>query len=417
MWVDRWVHAQLEPGTEDRDRARVVVTGWLVLLACYPLFVLMNATLRDDNGPLLLGLGMLPFFVSIGPITRRWGHRAGADLLCTAITFAIVANELLDPIGAYLFGLCIVPSMARAFHGQAALVRWGLFESAVLLGTVAVMVWRGGVVVQSSNALLGFISAFALSTLFMTSALGYVDVEITQRQRALHDQALREARDAALAGNEAKSVFLANMSHELRTPLNAIIGYSQLIREDFPDAESDLGHIETSGTHLLRLINNVLDVSQIESGRLELSLEAVEVGEVVKEVEQTLRSIVPERIELQIDLEPALAWVDRERLRQVLINLVSNALKFTQQGDVNVRVRTVEGLAVVEVIDSGPGMDPVRLAQVFARFERAGSTQPGTGLGLTISKELMHQMGGELTARSTLGEGSTFVCRLPAPAV
>jgi signal transduction histidine kinase len=221
------------------------------------------------------------------------------------------------------------------------------------------------------------------------------------------------------------------MSHELRTPLNAIIGLTEMMhtnaaRFGTEKAQEPLRRVHAAGTHLLGLINQVLDLSKIEAGKLELSPESVALPPLIDEVIGTARQLAEQNknrlvVECQENLAPI--TVDPMRLRQILLNLLSNACKFTKQGEVNLRVRKVaDGQNWVEfaVSDTGIGMTAEQQARLFEEFTQADSLTArqfgGTGLGLAISRKLARMMGGEVTVTSEPGKGSVFTVRLPAGA-
>ena len=228
-----------------------------------------------------------------------------------------------------------------------------------------------------------------------------------------------------------KSEFLANMSHELRTPLNAIIGFTELIHSrqvtpDMPQFEEFVGDILNSGRHLLQLINDVLDLSKVEAGKLEFRSEVVDLGKVVNEVVAILRTTAAQkRLEVQVDIDPALTtlFIDSARLKQVLYNYISNALKFTESGGtVTIRARPEDpGFFRLEVEDTGIGISSTDIAKLFSEFQQldAGTSkaQPGTGLGLALTKRLTEAQGGSVGVSSVLGEGSTFFALLPRTAI
>jgi signal transduction histidine kinase len=240
---------------------------------------------------------------------------------------------------------------------------------------------------------------------------------------------LRVAKEAAEASNLAKSAFLANMSHELRTPLNAIIGYSEMLAEDAdgPRAEEivrDLGQITSAGRHLLHIVNSVLDVAKIEAGRVEVQVEPVEVASLVGDV---VTSVVPlaaaNENTLDMTIAPGLSVIttDATKVRQVLINLLGNACKFTHGGAIAVEVRASGDGDQREVLfavhDTGIGIPEPKLATLFQDFmqvdESVTRRYGGTGLGLAISQRLCHLLGGRIEVSSQLGLGSTFTVRLP----
>jgi signal transduction histidine kinase/DNA-binding response OmpR family regulator len=259
-----------------------------------------------------------------------------------------------------------------------------------------------------------------------------LEVKVDARTADLRQSQLElsMARDEALAANRAKSTFLANMSHELRTPLNAIIGYSEMIQEDSQDAghgeyTEDLERIVSSGRHLLGLINDVLDLSKIEAGKVELHAEDLDVAELVAGAAETIRPLVAERgntLEVASGEELGSMHSDATRLRQVLYNLLSNAAKFTSAGTVTLsaqREREAGGDQIVfRVRDTGIGMTPEQMALIFEAFSQAESTTTrdygGTGLGLAITKRFCEMLGGSVGVESEPGVGSQFEVRLPA---
>jgi len=234
---------------------------------------------------------------------------------------------------------------------------------------------------------------------------------------------LLEAHRLALQANRAKSRFLASMSHELRTPLNAVIGYSELVQEELQSGGTpeirDVERIQTAGHHLLGLVDQVLDLSRIEAGKLKLEPTGVSLDALVREVCDTLRPEVRQRRnQLVLDVQPvAQASLDPLRTRQIVTNLIGNAAKFTHHGTITVRVMQDAEQLRVEVCDDGPGIPRHRLDDIFAPFEQASDDVQGryggTGLGLAISRRLTREMGGDLWADSTLGEGATFFLVLP----
>jgi signal transduction histidine kinase len=233
-----------------------------------------------------------------------------------------------------------------------------------------------------------------------------------------------KGRQLAVA-SQHKSQFLANMSHELRTPLNAVLGYTELILDEtfgeVPEPIRDsLERARNSGQHLLGLINDVLDLSKIEAGQLVLSLSDYAMEEVTHAVATSVESLAAEkklalRVTVPPDLPPGKG--DSRRIAQVLLNLVGNALKFTEVGEVRVEVAHADGTFVVSVADTGPGISPADQAKIFEEFQQADSSSTrkkgGTGLGLAIAKRIVEMHGGRIWAESTLGRGSTFRFALP----
>ena len=238
---------------------------------------------------------------------------------------------------------------------------------------------------------------------------------------------LLESQKAAEAANEAKSTFLANMSHELRTPLNAIIGYSEMLIEDAEDENEDfipdLDKINNSGKHLLGLINDILDLSKVESGKMELYLESFELEKVIKEIESTIKPLIEKnKNSLKIDYQSneKTMKADVTKVRQILLNLLSNSAKFTKEGDISIKVLSserIENAIDFIVADTGIGMNPEQVEKVFKPFTQADEKTTrkfgGTGLGLTITKMFAEMMGGSIEIDSEEGKGTTFTVTLP----
>ncbi len=241
---------------------------------------------------------------------------------------------------------------------------------------------------------------------------------------------LMVARDQALEANRAKSAFLANMSHELRTPLNAVIGYSELLQEEFEDTGQDefipdLKKIQAAAKHLLALINDILDLSKIEAGKMDIYLEMVDVPRMIQDVVTTIVPLVEKNTnKLQVNVGDNVGTMrtDLTKVRQVLFNLLSNASKFTKEGTITLDVQREDINSVdwitFQVTDSGIGMTPEQMSKLFKDFTQADSSTTrkygGTGLGLSISKRFCQMMGGDINVDSEAGKGSTFVVRLPA---
>jgi signal transduction histidine kinase len=334
-------------------------------------------------------------------------------------------------------------SVKRSFHVRSRLFMPITFQDQAL-GSFGLASARPNAFNEEHVAVLGFLCR-------LTGVVYRQVLDREERQRAQdalaatlaalqasHDElerrgvALSLARDRALVATEAKSTFLATMSHELRTPLNAILGYAELAQEDLVAAQSssadDVARIHLAATHLLGLIEDILDLSKIEAGKLELQPEPIDLRTLLDSVEVTLRPLQQRsrnrfQIERADDLPPLIA--DAPALRRVLINLLGNANKFTHDGRITLRIwaepQHPEGpRCCFAVEDTGIGITPEQIARIFDAFTQADASTTrkygGTGLGLTITDQLLHLMGGGVAVTSEPGRGATFTFWLPCAA-
>ncbi len=251
-----------------------------------------------------------------------------------------------------------------------------------------------------------------------------VVIDISERKKA--EEELLIAKESAERANQAKSAFLANMSHELRTPLNSILGFSQIlerqIAKDLNEKQKDFfDNIKNGGNHLLKMVNDILDLSKIEAGKIETDLKPFDFGKMLERSPSIVQATAyQKKIKVETDIKPDLGWIngDETRLIQVIYNLFSNAIKFTESGKcIGIEATTEEDSFIVTVWDEGVGIPEDFLDKVFDPFEQAkggkGSKEAGTGLGLAISRRLVELHHGTITATSKVGEGSRFTVTLP----
>jgi GAF domain-containing protein/anti-sigma regulatory factor (Ser/Thr protein kinase) len=301
----------------------------------------------------------------------------------------------------------VVDVLVRA--GYRSLVITPLMRSNEIVGALVVRRKVTGLLPEASIALLQTFAA--QSVIAIQNARLFREIE-------------QKSRELAVA-SQHKSQFLANMSHELRTPLNAILGYTELILDEIygatpPKVREALQRLETNGRHLLGLINDVLDLSKIEAGQLSLTLADYAIGELVHGVFAAVEPLAADkrlalRLDVPADLPPCKG--DQRRLSQVLLNLVGNAIKFTDDGEILISAKAANGSFTISVRDTGPGIPPEAQSRIFEEFQQADNSvahkKGGTGLGLAISKRIIEMHGGELRVQSAVGQGSTFSFTLP----
>ena len=306
------------------------------------------------------------------------------------------------------------------------------FPVACIGGWFALVIFLGylgssgapGVALIRIGALLAVANALGMFSCYQMDR--YVRLEyVAMRLREQAELEARRARDQAEAATRAKSEFLANMSHELRTPLNAIIGFSEVLRDGmFGDLnakqEEYAGDIHESGRHLLSLINDILDLSKIEAGRMELEVTTFDLPSAIDNAVILVRERAGGRgLALETDVDPSLREFkgDERKFKQILLNLLSNALKFTPQGGkITVTARARSSRVEVAVTDTGVGIAPDDLSRIFEEFRQVGTDQgrkaEGTGLGLALTKRFVELHGGTVRVESALGKGSTFTFTL-----
>jgi signal transduction histidine kinase/CheY-like chemotaxis protein len=333
---------------------------------------------------------------------------------------ATLAFAMLLVAAAYFAGLTLMTSISRPLDALLAATR------RLAAGDMAARVTTRG---DSEVAHVG--QAFNRMAQEVQLGRERLEERVEERTRELAaaTRAAQEARQVAEEATRAKSAFLANMSHELRTPLNAIIGYSEMLKEEaeelgYAEFTPDLEKIRTAGRHLLALINDILDLSKIEAGKMELHLERFSLRDVVEDAVTTVAPLMEQNgntLTVAGDLSGAL-FADLTKLRQALLNLLSNAAKFTQNGAVRLSVERVQ-LGDVEhvllrVADTGIGMSHEQLGRLFREFTQGDSSTTrkygGTGLGLALSRRFCLMMGGDITVSSAPGQGATFTILVPS---
>ena len=400
----------------------------------------------------LLALGPEPdsaWWVFFGAITAFWAFPIGLKLNVPYSVLALLSVQNLTFTilwGCYAYGglnspimpwVITIPLLAFFYLGSGRTVQ--AFVVTLILANLLLFysLSDGGKVFPEHIPLaslsgLGIVSTICAAAYVSMMALYYAKVVSSQPElerevarRLETAERLRQATDDADMANRAKSDFLAKMSHELRTPLNAVIGYSAILLEDMEEAgcdqqHSDLKKINNAGERLLTLISDLLDLSKLDAGKMELCFEPLDIAVLVGDVVALHRGQVAAGDNmLAVDCPDDVGSIegDATKLGQVLANLLSNAAKFTRDGTVDVSAMRDDGWLVIRVSDTGNGIEAKRLGTLFENFdEDEGATTSkygGTGLGLPLSSKLCKLMGGDLSVESTLGQGSCFTVRIP----
>ena len=448
--LDTFASAAAQPVEPDIRRLHPMVRlNRIVRVVGCPMASIVVATVRlDEPTPLWMWAALFAYAV-IWPQAAYWLARASADQKRAAQLCLMFDCAVFGAFGSFV-SYRLVPTVVLTTGiltavmgvGGLPLFLWGL---AVLGGVFLSGVFAAEWHVATQTALLPIVLSLAVAFLFQLllafQAFRQARELITKRrqieeqsaqivaQNAALGQAMRraeEARQAMEAANLAKSRFLANMSHELRTPLNAIIGYTELILDgtygDPPErVHATLQRVERSGRHLLALINEVLDLSKIEAGQFKLAVAPFALHDTIAAAVSSLESLAREKsLKLTVDAPRTLPQAngDERRITQVLVNLIGNAIKFTESGGVDVKAQIDGGAFVVTVRDTGPGVPVEFRSRIFEEFQQAdtSTTRPkgGSGLGLAIARRIVELHGGKLSlVDSEPGRGSTFGFTLP----
>ncbi|MEN0060799.1 MAG: HAMP domain-containing sensor histidine kinase [Myxococcota bacterium] len=401
------------------------------------------------------GMALIFPFAYFGLVV--YGRHPGRSLLATNLFGAVAMAQILlavsmtgGPASIATQSIVLIPVLTTLISGPRYGWIWltitmiflgvmNLSES-LWLGDLASMpvMTRGwlviGMMLVTCGAIQAGLSSFAgqrnLALEERDIALASLEKRVEARtiELKLEVEQRRIAEARAAQANHAKTAFLMNMSHELRTPLNAIRGYAELLGEELEDLEvptatymRDLTQITGASRHLLGLIDNILEYARIEEGQIEAALETIDLGKLLHDMAHMIRPVIQTRsntMRLEVlapDEGPLLAFGDAGWIRQIVINLVSNANKLSNESTITVRASAEGNVAMIAVEDEGPGIEPALIPRLFERFTRGTESigTSGTGLGLAISHDLATRMNGTLSVQSTLGQGTTFVLTIP----
>lgn len=363
----------------------------------------------------------------LGILAVNFSHteliKANRQVLDLGINIAVTSMVVTAIVGL-LLGFLLTRRLSELTHAAAKIAEGDLDIRVNLKGSDEVAV-VGKAFDNMATSISKYVYELRQSQSKLREAHDDLESRVKDRTREL-----AIARDEALKASKTKSKFLASMSHELRTPLNAILGYSELLTDEAVDNKQeslvkDLTRINSAGTHLLSLINNILDLSKIEAGKMDFSPSWVEVKPFVEETLLTINPLMQahnNQFSVHYDGKLGEIFVDKTKIRQVLINLLSNATRFAEGKKIHLEVIRMVGededWIMFEVSDEGIGMDNNKLQEIFNEFSQLDTTMngehKGTGLGLPISQKICALMGGEITVKSEPKKGSTFRVRIPA---
>lgn len=445
--VDTFVPANVRDDITKAKRVRMFLISHLIgPVLSHPITVFLLAT-DPEPYPHVYVLGASITLFWAFPLALRFWPKA-----YTALAFLSVQNLSFAILwGSYHYGgiqspflmwYLVLPLLAFFYLGSGAKTGMAIF--AQITGGLAVFAsiyYMGGHfplhIPIAAMGHVSLISTFSASTYVFFMASYYASVvdsqseflkEIARHQTTL--TLLTEAKEDAERANGAKSDFLAKMSHELRTPLNAVLGYSEILLEDAEldgrgEQIADLQKISAAGKHLLSMVNDILDISKIEAGKTEIYPERIDFNALISEIEATSRPLAAKNTNnfiVEKDADLGFIYVDGTKLRQAVYNLLSNAAKFTQNGEIRLSARRVKGTyddkIVISVRDNGIGISAEGQKNLFHSFAQANGSitakYGGTGLGLSLSRNLCVLMGGDITVESKEGAGACFTIELPA---
>jgi signal transduction histidine kinase len=370
-------------------------------------------------------IGLYLFRKNLTTITR--------GIIFLAILYSMALSGLLS-FGLYGFGYAyFIPSSAIAFVYFNKKTGWAITLSSLgVIFLIGVLFNRGvfEFVPHQANymqslpmwlnmmitiCLIGTVIAMFWNNLFSLLTNTFTHINHQQTDIVKMNQELIVARDKALESDKLKSSFLANISHEIRTPLNIIIGFSDMLSQTDSASERDELNqvIRQNSNIMLKMVNDIVDFSKIETNSLNLSVVMFNVKDVIEEVELDLRGVKPEGVELVVDKVDKFVYTDRDRFYQIIFNLLQNGLKFTEKGTVHFQCIDNDTTLIFKVTDTGIGIPEEVTEKIFDRFYKVDKFTQGSGLGLSLSKSIANLMGGDILVESVHGTGSTFVFSMP----
>lgn len=443
-WMNWFIPEHLNDDLHTRKRVQMFIVSHVfgpIIATPIPLFLWFADPQPMWQVPILAAsiYGFWPFLALVKLFPRAYTPLAMASVL--NLTFCILwgTYNYGGTSSPFLVWFVLTPLLAFMYLGSTWTARIFVFGQ-ITLGIAALygvylysnfpvhipvenMVVAGVLSALGSNIYVFMMAAYYSSVVDSQSEL---IKEIDRHQSTL--KALTNAKDDAERANGAKSEFLAKMSHELRTPLNAVLGYSEILLEDAEldgrgEQIADLQKISAAGKHLLAMVNDILDISKIEAGKMTMHFESVDIDKLIDEVEATARPLAAKNANsfvVERGSKIGVMRADATKLRQAIFNLISNAAKFTQNGVITLEARRVGDWVEIGVLDTGIGISREQQKVLFSNFTQANSkiaaVYGGTGLGLSLSQNLCRLMGGQIEIESELGEGSRFTIRLPGSA-